>query len=139
MYDNPSVLFLSLPPPPSLSCSFCSQDLRKFRSYQGTSLRDLLRAMRNKVLPYMVQKTDPHSPPFFSLFILPSFIPSPKQKHHYRELPETLKDSLGQIPDDYVTYFTSRFPSLLVHTYKQMEMCRNEPVFKSYYSSHHSS
>ena len=26
-----------------------SVDLRKFRSYQGTSLRDLLRAMRNKV------------------------------------------------------------------------------------------
>ena len=27
----------------------CSVDLRKFRTYQGSSVRDLLRAMRNKV------------------------------------------------------------------------------------------
>lgn len=28
---------------------FCLSDLRKFRSYKGGSVRDLLRAMRNKV------------------------------------------------------------------------------------------
>lgn len=27
----------------------CGLDLRKFRSYKGSSVRDLLRAMRNKV------------------------------------------------------------------------------------------
>ncbi|CAG2191335.1 ERN1 [Mytilus edulis] len=45
-------------------------DLRKFRTYKGENIRDLLRAMRNK-------------------------------KHHYRELPEDLKRSLGAIPDQF--------------------------------------
>uniref|UniRef100_A0A665UK89 Serine/threonine-protein kinase/endoribonuclease IRE1 n=1 Tax=Echeneis naucrates TaxID=173247 RepID=A0A665UK89_ECHNA len=61
-------------------------DLRKFRSYKGGSVRDLLRAMRNK-------------------------------KHHYRELPAEVQETLGSIPDDFVLYFTSRFPHLLMHTY----------------------
>ena len=30
-------------------CNFVKTDLRKFRSYHGSSVRDLLRAMRNKV------------------------------------------------------------------------------------------
>eukprot|EP00794_Sanderia_malayensis_P009072 gene9072-10040_t len=51
------------------------QDLRKYRTYKGVFVRDLLRAMRNK-------------------------------KHHYRELPENLRASLGEIPDNFVTYFT---------------------------------
>uniref|UniRef100_A0A672H7C7 Serine/threonine-protein kinase/endoribonuclease IRE1 n=1 Tax=Salarias fasciatus TaxID=181472 RepID=A0A672H7C7_SALFA len=64
-------------------------DLRKFRSYKGGSVRDLLRAMRNK-------------------------------KHHYRELPADVQETLGSIPDDFVSYFTSRFPHLLMHTYLAM-------------------
>lgn len=32
-------------------CSAFSPDLRKFRTYKGGSVRDLLRAMRNKVRP----------------------------------------------------------------------------------------
>ncbi|KAJ8264092.1 hypothetical protein GJAV_G00145060 [Gymnothorax javanicus] len=64
-------------------------DLRKFRSYKGGSVRDLLRAMRNK-------------------------------KHHYRELPKEVQETLGSIPDEFVSYFTSRFPHLLQHTYRAM-------------------
>ena len=56
------------------------------------------------------------------------------QKHHYRELPENLRHSLGSIPEGFVLYFTSCFPSLLIHTYKQIEMCKSETVFQSYYS-----
>lgn len=77
-------------------------DLRKFRSYRGRSVRDLLRAMRNK-------------------------------KHHYRELPEELRDSLGSTPREFVTYFTSRFPLLLAHVYYAMQFCKQEPVFHRYY------
>ena len=47
------------------------------------------------------------------------------QKHHYRELAENLRHSLGSIPEEFVLYFTSRFPSLLIHTYKQIEMCKS--------------
>nr|XP_029510675.1 serine/threonine-protein kinase/endoribonuclease IRE1-like [Oncorhynchus nerka] len=79
-------------------------DLRKFRSYKGGSVRDLLRAMRNK-------------------------------KHHYRELPAEVQETLGSIPDDFVSYFTSRFPHLLRHTYLAMRTCAHERSFLPYYSS----
>ncbi|XP_035254246.1 serine/threonine-protein kinase/endoribonuclease IRE1-like, partial [Anguilla anguilla] len=77
-------------------------DLRKFRSYKGGSVRDLLRAMRNK-------------------------------KHHYRELPAAVQETLGSIPDGFVCYFTSRFPHLLQHTYRAMHTCAHERLFLPYY------
>uniref|UniRef100_A0A8C3QXU1 non-specific serine/threonine protein kinase n=1 Tax=Cyanoderma ruficeps TaxID=181631 RepID=A0A8C3QXU1_9PASS len=78
-------------------------DLRKFRSYKGGSVRDLLRAMRNK-------------------------------KHHYRELPPEVQETLGSIPDDFVCYFTARFPRLLLHTYHAMHICCQERLFQHYYA-----
>ncbi|XP_022103307.1 serine/threonine-protein kinase/endoribonuclease ire-1-like [Acanthaster planci] len=78
-------------------------DLRKFRAYKGKSVRDLLRAMRNK-------------------------------KHHYRELPDEVKESLGPVPDGFVHYFTSRFPQLLPHVYQAIgQHCKEERVFQKYY------
>ncbi|NP_001085649.1 endoplasmic reticulum to nucleus signaling 2 S homeolog precursor [Xenopus laevis] len=77
-------------------------DLRKFRSYRGNSVRDLLRAMRNK-------------------------------KHHYHELPADVRETLGSIPDEFVSYFTSRFPHLLLHTYQAMKKCSPERQFQTYY------
>uniref|UniRef100_A0A671LHP4 Serine/threonine-protein kinase/endoribonuclease IRE1 n=1 Tax=Sinocyclocheilus anshuiensis TaxID=1608454 RepID=A0A671LHP4_9TELE len=79
-------------------------DLRKFRSYKGGSVRDLLRAMRNK-------------------------------KHHYRELPDGVQETLGSIPDEFVSYFTSRFPLLLLHTHLAMRFCAVERPFLPYYHS----
>ncbi|KAH7943234.1 hypothetical protein HPB52_006546 [Rhipicephalus sanguineus] len=79
------------------------KDLRKYRTYKGHSVRDLLRAMRNK-------------------------------KHHYRELPEALQSELGTIPEEFVGYFTSRFPLLLPHTYLAMQEWRDEPTLRPYYA-----
>ena len=78
-------------------------DLRKFRTYNGVSVRDLLRAIRNK-------------------------------KHHYRELTDIVKHSLGPLPDDFVEYFTSRFPKLVLHTYGAMRICKDEPMLNVYYN-----
>ncbi|KAK6170116.1 hypothetical protein SNE40_018589 [Patella caerulea] len=80
------------------------EDLKRFRSYKGKSVRDLLRAMRNK-------------------------------KHHYRELPDPVKLSLGSVPDNFVYYFTSRFPHLLMHTYDAMRCCQTERLFHAYYEN----
>ena len=69
------------------------EDLRKHRSYRGRSVRDLLRAIRNK-------------------------------KHHYRELTEEAKALYGEMPGEFADYWTSRFPRLLMHSYKAMQCCK---------------
>ncbi|XP_022666362.1 serine/threonine-protein kinase/endoribonuclease IRE1-like isoform X2 [Varroa destructor] len=80
------------------------KDLRRFRSYKGNSIRDLLRALRNK-------------------------------KHHYRELPEELRAELGSIPNEYMEYFTLRFPRLLLHTYAAIQHFRHDvPLLAEYYA-----
>ncbi|XP_064478803.1 serine/threonine-protein kinase/endoribonuclease IRE1-like [Ornithodoros turicata] len=79
------------------------KDLRKFRTYKGNSVRDLLRALRNK-------------------------------KHHYRELPEALQAELGTIPDEFVGYFVTRFPLLLLHTYVAMQRFKEEQILRPYYA-----
>ncbi|KAG7470360.1 lysosomal alpha-glucosidase [Solea senegalensis] len=56
-------------------------------------------------------------------------------KHHYRELPAEVQETLGSIPDDFVSYFTSRFPHLLMHTYLAMWTCAPERPFLPYYST----
>ncbi|MEQ2200011.1 hypothetical protein XENOCAPTIV_019815 [Xenoophorus captivus] len=55
------------------------------------------------------------------------------KKHHYRELPAEVQETLGSIPDDFVSYFTSRFPHLLMHTYLAMRTCAPERPFLPYY------
>ncbi|XP_058497324.1 serine/threonine-protein kinase/endoribonuclease IRE1 [Solea solea] len=77
-------------------------DLRRFRTYKGNSVRDLLRAMRNK-------------------------------KHHYHELPPEVQETLGELPDGFVCYFTSRFPRLLMHTHAALHICAHERLFHPYY------
>ncbi|NWX45725.1 ERN1 endoribonuclease, partial [Steatornis caripensis] len=99
-------------------------DLRKFRTYKGGSVRDLLRAMRNKVRQPQLPRAPPprpHSPP------------SLLQKHHYHELPADVQATLGSIPNGFVHYFTSRFPRLLLHTHGAMRVCAHEQLFHSYY------
>eukprot|EP00210_Caulerpa_lentillifera_P001464 g1405.t1 len=61
-------------------------NLGQYRKYTFTSLRDLLRVIRNK-------------------------------HNHYRELPASLKQAMGSIPDGFCNYFVSRFPNLLMTTY----------------------
>lgn len=60
---------------------------------------------------------------------------SAPQKHHYRELPADVQETLGSIPDEFVCYFTSRFPHLLLHTYLAMRTCGSERPFLPYYSA----
>nr|CAD7429336.1 unnamed protein product [Timema monikensis] len=81
-----------------------AHDLRKYRNYRGNSVRDLLRALRNK-------------------------------KHHYRDLSEEAQQSLGELPNKFVDYWTERFPLLLLHSWLAMQCIRSEPVFDQYYHS----
>ncbi|KAK4057090.1 bifunctional endoribonuclease/protein kinase ire1 [Microbotryomycetes sp. JL221] len=76
-------------------------NLGKYRKYDGKSVRDLLRVLRNK-------------------------------KHHYQDLPEAVRRNLGDLPGGFLSYFTTRFPNLLLHVYDTVEIhLRDEPMFAS--------
>ncbi|KAK0205509.1 other/IRE protein kinase [Desarmillaria ectypa] len=80
------------------------ENLGKFRKYDGKSVQDLLRALRNK-------------------------------KHHYQDLPENVKRHLGSMPDGYLSYFTRRYPRLILHVHRIVgeTALRTESMFRSYY------
>ncbi|CAG9584465.1 unnamed protein product [Danaus chrysippus] len=55
------------------------------------------------------------------------------KKHHYRELEPEIRESLGRLPDGFVTYWLKRFPLLLPHVWLQMQQYRNEDILQTYY------
>ena len=55
------------------------------------------------------------------------------KRHHYRELDPQLQKSLGSIPDEFVAYFTQRFPRLIIHSYLALQSLSREDIFKNYY------
>lgn len=76
-------------------------NLGKYRKYDGSSVRDLLRVLRNK-------------------------------KHHYQDLPENVRRALGDLPGGFLTYFTARFPHLLLHVYDTVAVhLADEAMFSS--------
>lgn len=84
--------------------SFFYSDLLKPKRvvYDGDSVRDLLRAIRNMA-------------------------------SHEETWSRDVKKLLGSTAHSFVTYFTSRFPQLLLHTYEVMSACAAEERFKKYY------
>lgn len=57
------------------------------------------------------------------------------KKHHYRELDEDVRRSLGKVPEGFVTYWLRRFPLLLAHVWLQMQQYRDEDILHAYYPS----
>ncbi|KAK4684512.1 serine/threonine-protein kinase/endoribonuclease IRE1, partial [Tremellales sp. Uapishka_1] len=82
-------------------------NLGKYRKYRGGSVRDLLRALRNK-------------------------------KHHYQDLEPVVKKHLGNMPSGFLSYFTGRFPQLLLHVYATVKhsKLRDESMFENYFGHH---
>ncbi|CAO1614174.1 unnamed protein product [Sympodiomycopsis kandeliae] len=81
-------------------------DLGKWRKYHGNSIRDLLRALRNK-------------------------------KHHYQDMPPSLRRSMGSLPDGFLGYFTRRFPKLFLHVYEVIDkegFIKSETTFEDYFA-----
>ncbi|KAJ1561525.1 bifunctional endoribonuclease/protein kinase ire1 [Cladochytrium tenue] len=83
------------------------ENISKYRKYDGSLIRDLLRAMRNK-------------------------------KHHFQDLPAEGRRVLGDVPDGFLAYFSTRFPSLLLHVHgfvADSRALRGEPAFRSYFET----
>lgn len=56
------------------------------------------------------------------------------KKHHYLDLPEPVRRSLGAPPEDFLSYFTHRFPSLLLHVWSVIaNSVAHEAQFESNY------
>ena len=101
------------------------KNLRKSRGYDGNSLRDLLRVLRNKVSLF-------HSYRYiFVEFLFPLY----QQRNHYQDLPDELKVQLGPMPDGFLEYFTSRYPRLLVYVHEVVKETglHSESMFKNYF------
>lgn len=63
-----------------------------------------------------------------------SILSNKLQMHHFRELTPEARLLLGEIPDQFTCYWTSRFPFLLVHSWFSMQDCAaTETTFKRYY------
>ncbi|KAJ7966988.1 putative Kinase [Quillaja saponaria] len=53
--------------------------------------------------------------------------------NHYRELPLEIQKLLGPVPEGFESYFSSRFPRLLIEVYKVVCMyCKDEGFFHKY-------
>jgi len=59
------------------------------------------------------------------------------KKHHYQDLPPNVKAALGDLPEGFLQYFTTRFPKLILHTYyvvRESEL-RYENIFRYVFDS----
>ena len=53
--------------------------------------------------------------------------------HHFNDMPKELADDIGQLPDGFYTYFTKRFPDLLIEIYKMTKAnLKDESSFQEY-------
>ncbi|KAJ3208312.1 bifunctional endoribonuclease/protein kinase ire1 [Entophlyctis luteolus] len=60
------------------------------------------------------------------------------KKHHYQELSADLKKTVGALPDGFYSYFSDRFPGLLMHVYHMVaenKGLKSEAVFTVYFDS----
>jgi serine/threonine-protein kinase/endoribonuclease IRE1 len=57
------------------------------------------------------------------------------KKNHYQDMPQNVKDRVGELPTGYLSYWTTRFPKLLLHGRETVLKCnlQDEPRFKPYF------
>ncbi|KAL9171815.1 hypothetical protein ABFS82_03G005100 [Erythranthe guttata] len=54
--------------------------------------------------------------------------------NHYRELPKEIQAILGSVPEGFDSYFSTRFPSLLIEVYQIfLRYCADEELFQKYF------
>ncbi|CAN4123115.1 unnamed protein product [Withania somnifera] len=54
--------------------------------------------------------------------------------NHYRELSKEIQEILGQVPEGFESYFSTRFPRLVIEVYKVFHTyCLEEDIFRKYF------
>lgn len=58
------------------------------------------------------------------------------KKHHYNDMSEGLKKSIGGLPEGYLCFWTVRFPSLLINCHVVVVECglQNQDRFRRYFT-----
>ena len=58
------------------------------------------------------------------------------KKNHYEDMPESIKEKVGKLPDGYLGFWTRRFPGLLMGCHEVIEECQwaSKDRFKRFYS-----
>lgn len=110
----------------------------KRRKYKKESVQDLLRVVRNQVRvrsQLMSPSPSLFLPLFDNFFGLTRRPCLCTQKHHYQDLPMDVKAVVGPLPEGYLSYFTSRFPSLFLHVFSVIinSYLRQDDMFSSYF------
>ncbi|KAG6380148.1 ribonuclease 2-5A-domain-containing protein [Boletus reticuloceps] len=102
------------------------ENLGKFRKYDGKSVQDLLRALRNKVRLFRALHLSIQNPSCTAWTL---------QKHHYQDLPDHVKRTLGPMPEGFLSYFTKRFPRLFMHVHGVISdtYLHTESMFRAYF------
>lgn len=103
------------------------ENLGKFRKYDGKSVQDLLRALRNKVRNLPFDREGLYHQLTNNVYVL--------QKHHYQDMPDNVKRHLGPMPEGFLAYFTRRYPKLFLHVHHTIGSTplHTEPMFRSYF------
>lgn len=58
--------------------------------------------------------------------------------NHYRELSKEIQEILGPLPDGFDSYFSIRFPRLLIEVYRVIQShCKDEDIFRKYFKNNH--
>ncbi|XP_019187490.1 PREDICTED: serine/threonine-protein kinase/endoribonuclease IRE1a-like [Ipomoea nil] len=58
--------------------------------------------------------------------------------NHYRELSKEIQELLGQVPEGFDSYFSSRFPRLVMEVYNVIRIyCGEEETFRIYFKNNH--
>ncbi|KAL2916325.1 bifunctional endoribonuclease/protein kinase ire1 [Polyrhizophydium stewartii] len=58
------------------------------------------------------------------------------KKHHYQDLPANVRKIVGPMPNEFWSYFETRFPNLLMHCHAFVtgsKALRQDPLFKSFF------
>ena len=121
-------------------------NLGKHRKYVVQSVRDLLRAMRNKA-SFLILFPKPGADTIcnWSIFRSEIIIKVSRNdeasihqlinRHVLLDLPEAVKKRVGVLPDGYLNYFTTRFPALFTHVHQVIydSKLRHESQFAPYF------
>ncbi|KAJ8538201.1 hypothetical protein K7X08_014741 [Anisodus acutangulus] len=58
--------------------------------------------------------------------------------NHYRELSKEIQGILGQVPEGFESYFSTKFPRLVIEVYKVFHTyCLEEDIFQKYFRGNH--